>query len=317
MTTVRLELTYREIDFTLYDSIVVWKSTEGSSGPYIRATLPVARGARLPDVDDDAPSPAINGPYINAVGLEGTFTTQDGSFSVTITGSDPLFLSAVATQIQAGSAGRVVAFVVGTQLIVQTSMIGQQAFLEASGDLAAHLLLPIDTRTYGVDNNIPLIDPELRYSFLDYQGSSDYFYKTNFRSTSSLAESEKTGPFSPSDVADPTGTAVGYVRLRDGAGRPAQGEEIRIFSLASTQPNVTNIGTDAVALTDAEGYAAFTLLRGVTFQVVVMGTNLVRDVTVPTDEDIETFDLMDAAYGSDDAFTVQRPVIPAAPRRSI
>lgn len=315
MATVRLELTYREIDFSLYDSIIIWRSTLGANGPFTRITAVAARGARVPNIEGSASAGA--GPYINANGLAATFVTRDGTFTLSATGSDPMVLSDVASQLQDGSAGRLLAFISEGQLVVQTTRIGQAAYLEVSGDLATRASLPVAERTYGFDQHLVLIRDQLRYSYVDTTGDSSYFYKTQFRSSSSGAESEFSGVFSPSDVAEASGVVIGYVRLVDAAGRPAQGKQIRLFSLGSTQPGVVHIGGDVVATTDREGYAAFTVLRGATVQVVVDGTNLVRDVSVPTDTSIESFDLLASVYSSDDAFTVQRPVLAAAPRRSI
>jgi len=67
-------------------------------------------------------------------------------------------------------------------------------------------------------------------------------------------------------------------------------------------------------LTDAVGHAETYLVRGSQVSVAIAGTNIVRDVEVPTVG--TSFDLGAALATADDVFQIHTPDIPAAVRRS-
>jgi len=51
--------------------------------------------------------------------------------------------------------------------------------------------------------------------------------------------------------------------------------------------------------------------------VAIAGTDIVRDVTTPEDPNVVVFDMLDPAYGHDDLFSVQKPSIDYAVRRTL
>ena len=76
-------------------------------------------------------------------------------------------------------------------------------------------------------------------------------------------------------------------------------------------------GGAQAALTNNEGYVEFRLVRGLAITVSIAGTSLFRDLTVPTDPTVESFNMMDPNLGKDDLFQVQTPALDYAARRSL
>ena len=73
-------------------------------------------------------------------------------------------------------------------------------------------------------------------------------------------------------------------------------------------------GRSKTVATDGVGQAQVTLVRGSTIDVIVEGTTVIRRITVPSVG--ASFDLLDASLQTDDAFGIQVPDLPAAPRSS-
>jgi hypothetical protein len=59
------------------------------------------------------------------------------------------------------------------------------------------------------------------------------------------------------------------------------------------------------------------LVRGTKITVAIAGTDIVRDIDVPTDAAVSSFNLLDPTKGTNDAFKVQVPVFEYAARRSL
>ena len=77
-------------------------------------------------------------------------------------------------------------------------------------------------------------------------------------------------------------------------------------------------GGDQIKLTDNSGLVEFTLIRGTKVSVAIIGTDVVREITVPTTTTIKTFNLLDPDISTgDDIFKVQVPDIIVAERRSL
>jgi hypothetical protein len=107
--------------------------------------------------------------------------------------------------------------------------------------------------------------------------------------------------------------------LVDSRGIAIANQSVLLFNrFAGTQiGGKTMIGGANNGLTDKNGHFEMLLVRGTAVTVAIAGTNLARDVQVPTDPTVSSFDLLDPAYGSDDLFSVQVPDLQYAVRRSI
>jgi hypothetical protein len=116
-----------------------------------------------------------------------------------------------------------------------------------------------------------------------------------------------------------TDTAIGYVDLTDMDGAPLEAREVRLYSRFNGQLSNGRVvaGYSKNALTDANGHVEFILVRGLPLTAAIAGTNLVRDLVVPEDPTVTSFNLLDPALGKNDVFKVQVPNIPYATRRSL
>lgn len=311
-----------------FDRLEVWRSQSTDQGPYEPLHADTWLPARLPVGNDTAvpPSPAQDGPSVPLVGLTLQFLLDASvPVNVTFTGSNPLTFGQAATQIQAQSLGLLTAFVLGSTLIVQTVEAGLKATLLCSGGTAAPLLgLPTvgpDALAYGRDARIVLKHGEQDYSFVDPNGSASFFYRARFFNSFAETVSQWSAPFQGTTPQGLDNAALcrGFVRLVDLTGEPAAGQEVLIhnnFNGQQVEGQVV-VGGDIQLLTDSKGYAEVLLARGASITVGIGGTSLARDVVVPTDPAVESFDLLASAGASNDLFAVQVPSIPYAVRRTL
>jgi hypothetical protein len=313
--------------FGLYDRLEVWRSRTTAGGPYealhgntwTPATLP--QGA--PTVP---PSPSQTGSYVSVVGLDLQLLVQEVTpVSIVFTGTNPLTLAQVATQIAAQSNGLLSSFVINGQVVVQTIRFGEIAVLRCTGGAAAPLLgfstVDPSNVAFGLDARVVLTNPNEQYSIVDANGSASYWYRTRFYNST-------TGLFSDYSLPVQAGTSAGisqanlvrcYVDLVDLTGNAIQNAEVLIFNafngLSLESKNV--VGGSVKLLTDVNGHAEILLPRGAQVSVTIGGTDLSRNVTVPTDTTIQSINLLDPSIGSDDLFTAQKQNIAYAVRRSI
>lgn len=311
-----------------FDRLEVWRSRTGPSGPYEELTAADWSPARLPvGVVGDEPIPAIPGREVLAVGE--TFEAlldETKSVSITFTGTNPLTLGELASQVNADSQVLLRSFVASDgRLVVETMEPGGRVILRIVPTNAAVLMsLPTtepECVAYGKDARLNLRTDTEIYSFTDHHGSLDCYYKTRFRHAATGEVSEFSLPFSAASGTrlDSEELVLGILDIVDSAGKPIANREVSVNNKFMGQ--VVNgkliTGTPRSALTDNNGHVEFLLIRGLDVTVSVAGTTLVRDVHVPTDPSLDSFSLFDAGVGHDDLFTVRVPNIDYAVRRSL
>lgn len=313
--------------FGKYDSIEVWRSRATHGGPYEMLTGPSWAPPSLPlGAPTQPPSSPQTGPSATLVGKTVIFLI-DGktSLTVTFTGSDPTTFGTAATQINTQTTNQIFAFVINNQLIVQTTQAGAYSTLQVTGGTAAPLLgllvqEPGNT-AFGTDANIPLIDGQETYRYTDLNGGRMFWYRTRFYNSSTQVTSDYSIPFRGRETGDVSyrNLVRATIDVVDMLGVGKMNQSILLFNrFTGTQvEGKTVIGDPLNRLTDARGHAEFFVVRGTEFTVAVAGTDLVRDVTAPTDPAVLSFDLLDPKYGSNDLFDVKVPHIPYAVRRSL
>lgn len=308
-----------------FDSLEVWRSRLSDGGPYTALTGDGWAPASLP-TPASAPSPPQTGPsaYIAGKTLF-LLVGEKTQLAITFAGPDPTTFASAATQIAAQSNGLLTAFVLSGGLYVQTKQPGAGASLRVVGGDPAPLL-GLQTHepgslAFGVDARIPLVHDVANYVYTDLNGSRDYFYKTRFFNTLSRTTSDFSIPFRGRFLA-----GVGLANLVratvdvvDARGLAIAGVPVLLFNrFAGTQiAGKTMIGGANNGLTDDNGHFEILLVRGTQITVAIGGTNIARDLTAPIDPDVQTFDLLDPTYGSNDVFNVQVPDLRYAVRRSL
>lgn len=310
-----------------FDQIEVWRSRTSSSGPYDELTADRWRYPRIPASAGDQPATPVTGREVVVVGetLSLQLNERD-DLTVVLTGVDPLTLAESAAQIVTAGATRLRSYIDEDGiLVVESTEPGTGAALRVVGGDAAPILgLPTtepDSVAYGRDPRITLVQGQEEYLFTDIRGAEGYFYKTRFRNASSGTFSEFSQPFPVGQALGVSASNVvcGRLDLVQSDGKPLQNAEVQVYSSYRGQLVEEKLvaGPQQNKLTDRAGRAEFFLVRGMQMTVVIMGTDITREVSVPTDESIKVFNLLDPSVSVEDVFTVQVPRIVTAERRSL
>lgn len=308
-----------------FDSLEVRRSRLTDGGPYQALTGDGWAPASLPALAS-APSPPQTGPSATLAGKTlYLLISERTQLAVTFAGPDPTTFASAATQIAGQSNGLLNSFVLANQLYVQTKQPGAGASLRVvGGDPAPLLGLQVHepgSLAFGSDARIPLVHGVANYVYTDLNGSRDFFYKTRFFNTLSRTTSDFSLPFQGRFLAGVglSNLVRATVDVVDARGIGQAGVAVLLFNrFAGTQiGGKTMVGGASNGLTDDNGHFETLLVRGTAVTVAIAGTNLARDVTVPTDPGVQSFDLLDPAYGSNDLFNVQVPNLKYAVRRSI
>jgi hypothetical protein len=326
---VKLDIRTKDVDWlSSFDRLEVWRSRTTEAGPFEEITSTAWSRARVPAyITEDPPASPVTGPSYNIVDKKlSVLINESVKVSIVFTDSDPLTLATISSQINAQGAPYVSSFVSSEgKLVLETVQVGSAATLRILPSEGAGILdLPTeepDSVGMGREARIALVLGTLTYKFTDLNGSINYFYRTRFRNQMSGSVSEFSPPFSGKSMTtlDPSNLALGYVDVVDQRGRPVKNKEVTVANVFTSQVvnGRTVVGTPQTQLTDDDGHAEFFLVRGVKVNVMIGGTQLVKEVLVPTDTSVESFDLFDSAYATgDDAFTVARPNYEYAARRS-
>lgn len=326
---VQLQVLVKREDWeSLFDQLEVWRSRFSVNGPYEELTAASWLPARVPKTAGDRPSSSVTGASVALDGL--TLELQVGGTEdlvITFSGVDPITYAAAATQITTQGESKVTAYVdsAGT-LVVEGTEPGTGGVLQVMGGDAAPMLdLPTEepeALSYGRDARIPLVLGTESYLFTDVRGSDAYWYKTRFRNKNTLGVSEFSMPFSLGSALGITAAniACGTLDLVDVDGRPLPGKGVTVYN--TYQGDMVEdkfvAGFGQSQCTDSNGHVEFTMVRGSRMTVVISGTNIARDIIVPTDQDVKIFGLLDPDVTlEDDHFRVRVPDIIYAERRSL
>lgn len=326
---VNLEIVVRNTDFLgQYDQLEIWRSRATSEGPFCEVTGTQWSPARLPKGASDQPPSPVAGPSQNLVGQVLSFLLKESfNIAVTFTGTDPLTVGAVSSQIVAQGGGFLASYVTSAgQLVVQTTETGTGAVLRVlPSDAASILALPTQdpaALSFGRTTRLALIVDQEVYNFVDVAGSPADYYRTRFRNRTTSAVSDFSFPFNAGQSAglSVTNLAVGYLDLVALDGKPLAfiSVSLRCVFNGNFVEGRLVAGNDLIKSTDCAGHVEFLLIRGQAYTMCIAGTNLVKDFTVPVDPTVATFSLIDPSLSVDsDYFAVRVPNLPTLERRSI
>lgn len=314
----------------LFDALEIWRSRVGEAGPYEPVTGAAWAPARFPHGSPNAPLTPVTGPPLALADKTLTlWVNGEHTVEVTFSGPDPFTPADAGAQIVAAAANfapnLLTFYVVQKQLVLETTKGGTGSSIQVLGGDAAPMLgfstSGPDSVAFGQEARIPLLVGQTTYELVDLNGSAEFFYKTRFYNTSTISVSEFSDPISPQGVAGLNSPDLvrGVVDLVDGSGVALANRAVLLhMRTSSTIISGRNVLDDPrEVLTDSNGHAEFTLVRGQLYSVAIGGTDLVRDFTAPTDSEVVSFNLLDPAYSSDDAFAVQKPDLRYAVRRSM
>jgi hypothetical protein len=310
----------------LYDRIQVFRSVTGASGPFDELTATSWTRPRLPKDGGDLPASPVTGALVAIVGKTLDVIINGQTTSITFTGSDPLTLSQVATQIMAQSLSRLASYVdAGGGLVIEDLYPGLLSTLVIPpSDGATILGLPStepDNTAQGKDPRPALVTGVETYPFEDPYGSRKYFYRTRLINQTSGEASDSSISFSADDDigVGPSNTIIGYVDLAELTGVAARNMQVSVHNDFSGDlvGGKLVVGASETKLTDESGRAEFVLVRGQRLTVSVQNTSLARSITVPTDPALALFSLFDPTIGEVDVFRAAVPNVVTAERRTL
>jgi hypothetical protein len=325
---VQLHIFVREEDwYGTFDEIEVWRSRGLSTGPYEELTADNWMQARLPKEGGNLPTAQPAGPSVTIVNDELQLKLNEkDELTIIFSGVDPLTFAECAAQIQTQGAGRLRSWVdADSLLVIETTEPGTGAVLRVlGGDAAPKLLLPTtepDSLAFGRDGRIQLLKGREKYTFNDIRGNSSYFYRTRFHNKMLRTYSEFSQP-SPADQSvgvSGENIVCGQLQMVKLDGKPLRSQLVRVFNRYKTQQveNRLVAGPSLEQLSDMDGKVQFFLVRGSQVTISIDGTDIVRDIEVPSDPAVEVFNLLDPNLGPDDYFKVRVPRIEYAQRRSL
>lgn len=312
----------------LFDSLEIYRSRLSQGGPFEPLMGDTWAAARLPSgVEGDPPTVPEIGGSRNVVGLKLELLMQETTeLSITFTGSNPLTLAQVATQIQNASGGLLRSFVKGGILVIETTKAGSGAVLRTTGGDAVPFLglsaVEPDSLAFGLDARIPLVKGETSYVFSDPNGQQGYYYRARFFNSVDRTVSEFGPPFTGRFVTGISATNMvrGFVDFVDSNGAAKANQEVLVYvhpTGSIVEGKVVVPSAPTRLLSDTDGHVELQLVRGSKVTIAVAGTDLIRDIEVPTDPNVSAFCLLDPTYGKNDLFKVRIPALEYAARRSL
>lgn len=315
MGSVRLRISVADIVTVMasYDVIRVKKSTAGEGGPFSDITAAAASAATL-----TAPTA---GTYDVVSKTLQILRDGHGQVDIQFTGGIvPLTTSEVVDQINA-EVGVDIASDVSNALVLTSTITGSESKIEiVGGSAATDFGWSGGERNIGKEPYLTLQSNVSLYEFVDDDGEAGYYYVVNYFNTVNSLSSKDSSPFlgSTATLISASNLSIAKVDWVDGQGQAVPDV---VFSFYQVYEPLQVEGLQ-VALhrasfymeTDNAGHAETTLVRGAKFKVVIEGTNIIREITVP---DQTEFDLLALMGTANDPFDVAEPNFPAAPRRTL
>ena len=315
MAIIKIRIYVPELKSTmqLFDRIEVQRSVAGT--PYSDAT----------SITKPAPVAAtlvgtVMQPYVGLYGTQLKLKVNQGTeMTIPFTSPDPISIQTVVDLINKAIPGLVASDDGNGRLNLVTVQKGTKASIEiTNGTANAPLGFTSGQSDSGEDEHIQLMRGVPTYSYEDSFGLTTNYYRTRY--VNSLS-----GDFSDwSDwIPGISGSGVQSSNLILGTIKLAGVDGAALVNAKVTVVNVYNpiiqdgyfvAGRSKTVATDGVGQAQVTLVRGSTIDVIVEGTTVIRRITVPSVG--ASFDLLDASLQTDDAFGIQVPDLPAAPRSS-
>jgi len=301
---------------TYYDRIQVFRSDQ-EKGPWTSLTASSYSPPILPLVHEAIQYPVVHDPEYQTAGtyLEVLLNETESftfNFDIDLSGTE------IIDHVYTATYGRISGFI--TQLpsiCLQTITIGENKSLRVTGGTAADLLgFEVNDFAQGQNPHLILVDNVKKYTFQDTYSFDGAFYNFRLINLATSATSEFFGAISRDDYQNDAIQAT--ITLKQYNGKPLRNQAVRLWAtnIANVRDNILYTGTDLVRITDNDGFAVFSVVRGAVFSLSIPGTNIFRTIKIPTD--VESVDLLDPSISiEDDMFKVHVPKLVAATRRSI
>jgi hypothetical protein len=297
---------------SLFDQIQVHRSEDGEDDTYSEITAAAAAGATILGTEEGPFT--LNGTTIRLV------VDSGAEQEVTFVSADPIETSDVASFLTSELSGVTASDDGGAIRLTSATTGTGSKLLVTGGTSLAELGFVLDDEDTGEDVRITLVAGQSEYEYDDQDGDVDYFYKTRYYNSATLAVSS----FSIA-VQGSVGSIIGASHLIKGTldlatldGVPVVGRRVTFHPIYVASGLVDDgIGVvrgDIQIYTDTSGHAEVMLVRGALVDVTISGTGITRRITIPSTG--TEFDVLGEVAAADDIFQIQVPDIPAAVRRS-
>lgn len=295
----------------LFDKIQVFRSESGVGGPFVPITASAAEPATLTGITT-APF-NVNGKTLKLKVNEGV------EQEVLFVSPDPVNIDNVVGEINSQLTG-VTASDSVSSLKLTSGTTGTAATLEITGGTAlAALGFLTGDHSNGKDAHITLVVGVTTYEYDDRSGDPDNYYETRYYNSSSGAVSSFSDPVkgdigSILPVANLILAKIDLARLN---GTPVSDCLVTFYNMYVPPIVISDIGVigkQISIVTDQAGHAETFLVRGSIVDVTIAGTQIIRQITVPTAG--TEFNVMEAIALADDLFQIQVPDMTTAIRRS-
>jgi hypothetical protein len=315
MTTIKIRIYVPELKSTmqLFDRIEVQRSVAGT--PYsdvASITKPAPVAATLVGT--------VVQPYVGLYGTQLKLKVNQGTeMTIPFTSPDPISIQTVVDLINKAIPGLVASDDGNGRLNLVTVQKGTKASIEVTNDTANTPLGFISGQSdSGEDEHIQLMCGVPTYSYEDSFGQATNYYRTRYINSLSGDFSDWSDwilGISGSGV-QPTNLILGTIKLAGVDGAALVNAKVTVVNVynPTIQDGYFIAGRSKTVATDGIGQAQVTLVRGSTIDVIVEGTTVIRRILVPSVG--ASFDLLDSTLQTDDAFGIQVPDLPSAPRSS-
>jgi hypothetical protein len=297
---------------SMFDLIQVFRSEDGETGDFFEITGATAAAATL--LGTETSSFTLNGLTLK---LE-----VDGGDEQTIpfVTADPIAIDDLVDFINDNLTDAVASEDTGAVRITSDTT-GTLGTLEITGGTAlTELGFTSSQKDNGEDARITLQAGVETYYYDDQSGDPDYYYKVRYYN-SSLDSWSDYGPASKGSIGSilPASDLIkAVVNLAGTDGKPVTDRKV-VFYNKYVPPTVISdyliADREVVISTDLLGYAETMLVKGAEVVVSIVGTSIVRHITVPSTG--TEFSVNDAIAAADDMFQIQVPDIPDAIRRTL
>jgi hypothetical protein len=238
---------------------------------------------------------------------------------IPFTSPDPISIQTVVDAINKAVPGLVTSDDGSGLLNLITVQKGTKASIEiTNGTANTPLGFATNENASGQDEHIQLMRGVSTYSYEDRFGLAANYYRTRYISTLSGNFSDWSDwiPGISGSGVQSANLILGTIKLAGIDGAALVGAKVTVVNVYN--PAVMDgyfiAGRSKTVSTDGVGQAQVTLVRGSIIDVILEGTTVIRRITVPSVG--VSFDLLDPSLQTDDAFGIQVPDLPAAPRSS-
>ncbi len=315
MAVIKLKIFVPDLSnvLTLFDTIRVWRSESGESGPYALITADAAQPASLLGSN---PAPFnINGETISLKVDAGSTQTY------TFVSPNPVNLSLAVEELNDHLTGLTALEDPTDGVLLESNTDGTGSLLEIVGGSAiADLGFTAGQEDNGEDAHIILAVGQANYEYDDKSGDVSFFYKTQYYNTLNGSFSSLSDPIQGSvgTIIPSASMITGKIDIAGPDGKPVEGMRVVFYNVYTPPLEVSNIwvlGRTTEVETDQAGHAEIDLVKNMVVDVTFVGTTITRRITVPSTG--TDFDIMAAVAAVDDNFQIQVPNIPDAVRRTL